>query len=353
VAARLINKIPPLIQMSHVLTSLAGALVALAVTTARRGSWAYLLGPGTFTAGVVMAGIWNQAASLDYRVRGGNSDYLSEDSSDSESSDSILTYDVTRPRARDPEEARGDEIEAARQAEARARQIALIDEQLEREMRQREKRFRERELADSNERLKRKRRMDELAIIQFERRALEQSTAGSMLHDLHTAMVTFSSRRRQVTQSYNLSVSIGLAVERVLRPTLATYRHTLERSKLLISGVDDNEGLEALADVLREFSHLAVLWGYDWRGHVHTRYERRMHANPTDYGCTYYVSDVIFRNIARAAAGQGLSPNDGIVGPLGNNKWESTNFMAEPCSFDHVGGRGTRQLFSDFIAEAL
>eukprot|EP01043_Picozoa_sp_COSAG02_P060160 COSAG02_NODE_7803_length_2839_cov_1.781022_5_plen_48_part_01 len=46
-------------------------------------------------------------------------------------------------------------------------------------------------------------------------------------------MVAFSTETKQGTYSFCLSVSIGLAVERVLQPTLATYQDTLTRSKML------------------------------------------------------------------------------------------------------------------------
>lgn len=332
--------------MTHALTSLAGAFVAAAVAVARSRSLGYLLAPGALAVGVALAGLWNRAATLGYQVRGGAPGYISDDSSDSGSSDSIIDYDIKQSKARAPDAVPAGDTEEARH-------LVAIDRRIEAWMHQAEGRIRARARARDDEKHMRQREADELTIIQFERRTFEPSTVGAMLHDLHTAMVTFSSERRQVTQSYNLSAAIGLAVERVLRPTVATYRDTLVRSRLLISGDDDAEGLGALADVLRDFSRLAVLWGYDYRGARHARYEQRMHANLENYGCAYYVSDVIFRNIARAAAGQGLTPNDGIIDTWGNNKWEAVDFTREPCSFDGAGGRGVRKLFGDFVAEAL
>ena len=63
----------------------------------------------------------------------------------------------------------------------------------------------------------------------------------------------------------------------------------------------------------------------------------------------YYV---IFRNIARAAAGQPLIVSDSIIGTSGN-KWEGVNVREEPCSFDSAGGRGTVRLFNEFAAETV
>ena len=178
------------------------------------------------------------------------------------------------------------------------------------------------------------------------------STARFLLRDLHAAMVTFLSETERGTHSFCVSVSIGLAVERVLQPTLATYQDTLTRSKMLRSGVQDDGVLEDLQAILKKFAKLSVLWGYDWRGHSHTRYEERMHVNNQVYGCTYPVSDVIFRNIARAAADQPLIVSDSIVG-ISGNKWEGVNVREEPCSFESTGGRGTVRLFNEFAAEVV
>ena len=178
------------------------------------------------------------------------------------------------------------------------------------------------------------------------------STARFLLRDLHAAMVAFSTETKQGTYSFCVSVSIGLAVERVLQPTLAMYQDTLARSKMLRTGVQDDGGMEDLQEILQKFAKLSVLWGYDWKGHSHTRYEERMHVNNQVYGCTYPVSDVIFRNIARAAADQPLIVSDSIIG-TGGNKWEGVNVREEPCSFESAGGRGTVRLFSEFAAEVV
>eukprot|EP01043_Picozoa_sp_COSAG02_P018732 COSAG02_NODE_883_length_16194_cov_11.902765_2_plen_247_part_00 len=178
------------------------------------------------------------------------------------------------------------------------------------------------------------------------------STARFLLRDLHAAMVAFSSETQQGTHSFCLSVSIGLAVERVLQPTLVAYQDTLARSKMLRTGLQDDGGIENLQEILKKFAKLSVMWGYDWKGHSHTRYEERMHANNQVYGCTYPVSDVIFRNIARAAAGQPLIVSDSIIGTSGN-KWEGVNVREEPCSFESAGGRGTVRLFNEFAAEVV
>ena len=104
--------------------------------------------------------------------------------------------------------------------------------------------------------------------------------------------------------------------------------------------------MENLQEILQKFAKLSVLWGYDWQGHNHTRYEDRMHRNNQVYGCTYPVSDVIFRNIARAAAGQPLIVSDSIIGTSGN-KWEGVNVREEPCSFESAGGSEIHK--NDFI----
>ena len=54
------------------------------------------------------------------------------------------------------------------------------------------------------------------------------------------------------------------------------------------------------------------------------------------YGCTYPISDVLFRNLARAAAGRPLDVHDGVLGRSGN-KWEAHSGSTRPgefCGFD-------------------
>ena len=52
--------------------------------------------------------------------------------------------------------------------------------------------------------------------------------------------------KRGLAEKSCMSVSIGLAVERVLQPTVATYRDTLARSKMLRKGSQDDGGMEDL-----------------------------------------------------------------------------------------------------------
>ena len=106
----------------------------------------------------------------------------------------------------------------------------------------------------------------------------------------------------QGTHSYNLCASIGLAIERILHPTDDVFANTLQRSTRLQLGTRDEDGLDLLANLLRSYKALSDAWGYDADGHAHTRYEDKMHAVHALYGCTYPISDVLFRNLARAAA---------------------------------------------------
>ena len=97
------------------------------------------------------------------------------------------------------------------------------------------------------------------------------------------------------------------------------------------------------------------MWGYDADGHAHTRYEQKMHAVHVVYGCTYPISDVLFRNLARAAAGRSLDVHDGVLGRSGN-KWEAHSGSTRPgefCDFDGAQGRAMRALFADYSNELV
>eukprot|EP01043_Picozoa_sp_COSAG02_P017808 COSAG02_NODE_816_length_16859_cov_15.645764_14_plen_206_part_00 len=107
------------------------------------------------------------------------------------------------------------------------------------------------------------------------------------------------------------------AVSTKLRPFLTSDERS-DKHQLLLNNCSNKRRSDGARfsrlDELQKFAKLSVLWGYDWKGHSHTRYEERMHVNNQVYGCTYPVSDVIFRNIARAAAGQPLIVSDSIIG---------------------------------------
>ena len=120
-------------------------------------------------------------------------------------------------------------------------------------------------------------------------------------------------------------------------------------------GTRDEDGLEMLATLLRSYKTLSDVWGYDADGHAHTRYEDKMHAVHAVYGCTYPISDVLFRNLARAAAGRPLDVHDGVLGRSGN-KWEAHSGSTRPgefCDFDGTQGRAMRALFADYCNELV
>jgi hypothetical protein len=73
------------------------------------------------------------------------------------------------------------------------------------------------------------------------------------------------------------------------------------------------------------------------------------------YGCTYPISDILFRNLARAAAGRPLDVHDGVLGRSGN-KWEAHSGSTRPgefCDFDGTQGRAMRALFADYSNELM
>ena len=81
-----------------------------------------------------------------------------------------------------------------------------------------------------------------------------------------------------------------------------------------------------------------------------------MHASHGLYGCSYPVSDVLFRNLARAVKHMSLIQSDGILGTHGNNKWEVHDGAVragEFCAFDSAYGRAVQSLYTDFCNEVV
>ena len=80
-----------------------------------------------------------------------------------------------------------------------------------------------------------------------------------------------------------------------------------------------------------------------------------MHATNSLYGCAYPVSDVLFRNLAKAIASKPLDAYDSIIARSGN-KWDALQYavrVGEPCAFDGTAGNDVRALFADYCAEPV
>ena len=182
------------------------------------------------------------------------------------------------------------------------------------------------------------------------------STCRLLMRALHDELVDFlQTSTAPGNQSYTLAASIGLAVERLLRPDDETWNNTLERSKQLRRGERDDEGLNQLSRLLQNYARLHTVWGYSASGHGHIRYEQRMHASHGLYGCSYPVSDVLFRNLARAVEGMPLTESDSVLGANGN-KWQAHAGATVPgqfCAFDTAQGRAVRDFYTDFANEVV
>ena len=80
-----------------------------------------------------------------------------------------------------------------------------------------------------------------------------------------------------------------------------------------------------------------------------------MHAAQGLYSCSYPVSDVLFRNLARAIEGMPLIESDSVLGANGN-KWEAHAGATAPgqfCAFDSAQGRAVRNFYTDFANEVV
>ena len=79
-----------------------------------------------------------------------------------------------------------------------------------------------------------------------------------------------------------------------------------------------------------------------------------MHASHGLYGCSYPVSDVLFRNLARAVEGMPLTESDGVLGANGN-KWEAHSGATAPGSSARLTPRrgAVRDFYTDFANEVV
>ena len=67
------------------------------------------------------------------------------------------------------------------------------------------------------------------------------------------------------------------------------------------------------------------------------------------------MSDVLFRNLARAVEGMPLIESDSVLGTNGN-KWEAHSGATAPeqfCAFDSAHGRAVRNFYTDFANEVV
>ena len=157
------------------------------------------------------------------------------------------------------------------------------------------------------------------------------------------------------TESYSLCASIGLAIECILTPTKEVFVHALQRSTRLRVGARDEDGLTTLAELLRSYAVLSSVWGYDAGGNAHTRYEQRMGASHGLYTCCYPITDVVFRNVAKAATGVLLGATDGVIGYNGN-KWVTHSNSTSPgefCDFNGTHWQAVVALLDDYCKEPV
>ena len=120
-----------------------------------------------------------------------------------------------------------------------------------------------------------------------------------------------------------------------------------EASVFIDQEFDEDERIPELTRILKRFTSLASIWGYDHTGHNHTKFEDRIHKDSSIYGCIYPTTDIVFRNLARIAANKPLINSDGVQAVNGKSKWRNENF--DHC-FDEVGGKVDR-LLSEFLEQ--
>ena len=111
---------------------------------------------------------------------------------------------------------------------------------------------------------------------------------------------------------------------------------------------DEHDRIPELTRLLKRFTPLASIWGYDHTSHNHQNFENRIHKDSSIYGCIYTTTDIVFRNLARIAAGKALTNSDGVQGIDGKSKWRNENF--DHCFIGEVGGK-VDKLLSEFLEQ--
>ena len=179
----------------------------------------------------------------------------------------------------------------------------------------------------------------------------KRTTVKDMLNDLYFAMGDFQRDgpfEVDYDSAHYFSRSIELACNRILEFNRDVWDDAAEEASVFTDqDFDEDERIPELTRILKRFTPLASIWGYDYTGHDHTNFEDKIHKDSEIYGCIYPTTDIVFRNLARIAAGKPLILSDGVQGINGKIKWRNENF--DHC-FDEVGDKVDR-LLSDFLQQ--
>ena len=148
--------------------------------------------------------------------------------------------------------------------------------------------------------------------------------------------------------AHYLSKSIELACSRILEFNETVWEEAAEEASVFNNQeFDEHDRIPELTRILKRFTPLASIWGYDHTGHNHQKFENRIHKDSSIYGCIYPTTDIVFRNLARIAGGKPLINSDGVQGINVKSKWRNENF--DHC-FDEVGDK-VDKLLSEFLEQ--
>ena len=164
-----------------------------------------------------------------------------------------------------------------------------------------------------------------------------RNTTEAALRTLHEALRGLADDLDPHLAAYTMAVSIALAIERILDPTVKKFRRTYALSRKLSIGRGDDRAMARVARVLQDHeAGLTDAWGYRdmMEGEPHTNYEKEMTADNTLYGCLYSTTDVVMRNLRKAVTGEPLIPSDSVIKDTtvptdDKNKWSTADNYAD------------------------
>lgn len=203
--------------------------------------------------------------------------------------------------------------------------------------------------------LKREERTERLSNLEIslKNQGRKTTTAKDMLGDLMSAMGDFQADnplQKNFDAAYYFARSIQLACLRILAFDRSVWDDTAEEANVFTDqNFKHNLRIRKLTRILKTFTPLASIWGYNHTGHNHKNFEDRIHKDSSIYGCIYPTTDVVFRNLARIAANGKLIISDAVQGTTGKSKWRDENF--DLC-FDEKGDK-VRKLLDEFKGVAI
>ena len=132
----------------------------------------------------------------------------------------------------------------------------------------------------------------------------KRTTVKDMLWDLWSAMRDFQRDGPfdvDFDSAHYLSKSIELACSRILESNETVWEEAAKEASVFNNQeFDEDDQILELTTILKRFTPLASIWGYDHTGHNHTKFEDRIHKDSSIYGCIYTLPLTLYFEILHA-----------------------------------------------------